>query len=252
MKTPGSFINNRMANFFGFKGDTLKSGVTGQVLSIGDTDSIESLNFQNLEGPARFARENCLKNIATAAGMPAKMLDQETLVSGFGEGSEDAKQIARFIDRMRLEMNPVYAFFDEIVMRRAWSPAFYETLKKDYPEYKKVPYLTAFMSWRNSFEAIWPNLLEEPDSEKSKVADVQFRSAVAAVEVLAPLVGPKNKAELARWVSAQVGERKELFTSPLVLDDEELDNPPDPVATGGDTAGDETREPEPIPFSGRT
>lgn len=249
IKAAGSMINNRMMQMFGFKREQLKSGITGNVLSIGDTDSIESLDFQNLEGAARMAREHALKNVATAAAMPAKILDQETLVSGFGEGSEDAKQIARYIDSVRIEMDPIYRFFDNIVMGRAWSEAFYRTLWKDYPEYKKVPYLTALMDWRNAFEAIWPNLLAEPDSEKAKVQDVQFKASIATVEVLAPLLGPINRANLARWMAEQIGERKQLFSSPLFLDDDELDNPPAPIAA---TEGDDVHEPEPVAFSGRT
>jgi len=252
MKAPGNFVNNRIAQMFGFKRQTLQAGVTGNVLSVGENESIESLNFQNLEGAARFARENILKNIATAAGMPAKMLDQETLVSGFGEGAEDAKQIARYVDRMRIEMNPIYAFFDDIVMRRAWSPAFYEGLKQEFQEFKKIPYVTAFQQFKDSFNAIWPNLLVEPDSEKAKAADVQFKSAIATVEVLAPLLGPKNKANLARWVKSQIAERTELFSAELELDDEELDNPPPPEMMPGGAVENEREEPSsPPPFSAR-
>lgn len=254
MKTPGSFINRTMSAVFGSRRDQLKGGVTGNVLSIGESDSVESLNFQNLEGAARFARDNALKNIATAAGMPARILDQETLVSGFGEGAEDAKQIARYIDRKRIEMAPIYAFFDEIVMRRAWSPSFYEAIKADYPEYENVPYTTAFMQWRNAFRATWPNLLVEPDSERAKTQDVRYKSCLATVEALAPLVGPKNKAEVIRWVRDQVNTSDELFSSKLTLDEDELDNPPAEVEAAEEaaTAGDETREPRVYPFSARS
>jgi hypothetical protein len=256
MKAAGAAINNRMQQMFGWKRQQLAAGVTGNVLSIGADEKIESLNLQNLEGPARFARENAFKNCATAAGMPAKILDQETLVAGFGEGAEDAKQIARYIDRMRIEMSPIYAFFDDIVMRRAWSPAFYKTLQADFPEYKKVPYLTAFMAWKNSFAATWPNLLSEPDSEKAKKAEIKFKSATATVEVLAPLFGPKNKANLARWFAEEVSDSDGLFTSSLEIDDDELDNPPEPPTTANqgdaETGNEKNREPlAPPPFAGR-
>jgi hypothetical protein len=251
MKAPGSFINNTMMKAFGWKRDQLKGGVTGNVLTIGETEAVESLNFQNLEGPARMARENILKNIAMAAGMPARLLDQETMASGLSDGTEDAKQIARYIDRERIEMAPIYGFFDDIVMRRAWSEEFYEAIKGNYPEYKKVPYETAFTQWRNSFEAIWPNLLEEPDSEKAKVDEIRFKSATALVEVGAPLAGPKNKAELLRWMQDQANNCEQLFTSKLRLDDDELDNPPEPVAIeeADATTGEETKEPHSTPFS---
>jgi hypothetical protein len=247
----GSIVNERMRQMFGFKRQTLKDGVTGQVLSIGTGEAIESLNLQNLEGPARMARENILSNIAMAAGMPAKLLEQETMVGGMAEGTEDAKQIAQYIDRLRIEMQPIYGFMDEIVMRRAWSEAFYEALKKEIPEYRKVPYLTAFMSWRNSFTATWPNLLTEPDSEKAKTQDVRFKSVIAMVETMSPLLDPKNKATLAMWAADQANEQKQLFTSQLILDEDAIAEYQPPTAGDG-TAGDETKEPEPEPFSSRT
>jgi hypothetical protein len=186
-----------------------------------------------------------------AAGMPAKLLEQETMVGGMAEGTEDAKQIAQYIDRLRIEMQPIYGFMDEIVMRRAWSEAFYEALKKEIPEYRKVPYLTAFMSWRNSFTATWPNLLTEPDSEKAKTQDVRFKSVIAMVETMSPLLDPKNKATLAMWAADQANEQKQLFTSQLILDEDAIAEYQPPTAGDG-TAGDETKEPEPEPFSSRT
>jgi len=65
--------------------------------------------------------------------MPAKILLQETFAEGFGEGTEDAKYVARFIDGIREEMAPLYNFFDMIVQRRAWTPDFYKLIQEDFP-----------------------------------------------------------------------------------------------------------------------
>jgi len=246
MKQPGSIANNRMFQMLGFKRQQLQGGMTGNVLTIGETEAIESLNLQNLEGPYKLARDNALKNVATAANMPARMLDQETLVSGFGEGAEDAKQIARYIDRLRIEMGPLYTFFDMIVQRRAWTPEFYKTIQSAFSEYADVPYETAFYQWSNSFTALWPNLLVEPDSEKIKTEDVRFKAVAAMVEVLAPLVAdPENKATLALWAADQTADRKELFTSPLLLDGDAMRayKPPAGAPDGGE------KEPHAEPFS---
>lgn len=250
MQAPGSTINGRMLSLFGIKRQQLKSGVTGNVLTIGKDESIESLNFQNLEGAGRFARENILKNIGMGAGMPAIMLDEETLARGMAEGTEDAKNIARYIDRVRLEMQPLYTFFDTIVQRRAWSPEFYEGIKRDYSQYRDVPYETAFYQWKNSFTPAWPNLLVEPDSEKIKVEETRFKSVVALIEVLAPLMDPDNKATLVQWAADQCNDRRELFSAPLLLDEEALRTyePAMPSAAGGE----EDKEPLPVPFSSRT
>lgn len=252
-KSPSSAISNRIQQFFGWKRAQLKSGITGNVLQIGAEEDIASLNFQNLEGAAKFARENILKDIATAANMPARMLDQETLVSGFGEGSEDAKQIARFIDRVRIEMQPLYSFCDRVVMRRAWSPSFYEDIQKAYPEdYGRVPYETAFYRWANDFTAEWPNLLTEPDSERIKTEEVRFEAVVSLVETLAPMLpDQENKAALVAWAADEVNNRKELFASPLIIDEQAIADyeppalpPPDEEGDGDDTEEGE-KEPRP-------
>ena len=247
MKAPGSVMNNRILNFFGFKRSELKAGVTGNVLTIGTDDDISSLNFQNLEGPAKFARDNALKNIAMAAGMPAKLLEQEEMVGGMAEGTEDAKQIARFIDRVRIEMQPLYTFFDRIVQRRAWSPDFYKTIQRDIPEYRKVSYETAFYNWSNSFEATWPNLLAEPESKEIEVEKARFESVVALTESLVNAgLDPENKAAVISWAANEVNSRRKLFSAPLEIDEDKLAayEPPAPVTP--------EKEAEPEPFSSRT
>lgn len=211
MKSPGSIISNAMQTMFGWKTGNLKAGVTGQVLSMGVDESAETLDMKNLEGPARFARENMLKNIATAAGMPAAMVNEETLTKGFGEGSEDAKQIARYIDAVREDMQPAYAFMDNIVQRRAWSPAFFETMKNLYPEYKKMTYDTALMMWRTKFHDTWPNLLAEPESEVLKGEGEIAKAAIAAFEVLTPRLDPENNAAAAAWLQDVMNSLPKMF-----------------------------------------
>ncbi|HEX8893993.1 MAG TPA: anti-CBASS Acb1 family protein [Terriglobales bacterium] len=232
MKSPGSVIDQRARQWFGFKRQALKGAKTGNVISIGIDEDIQSVDLKNLRDAAEFSRNNCIKNISTAAKMPASMLYQETLTEGFGEGSEDAKIIARFISRMRIEMNPAYKFMDEIVMRRAWSPTFYETIKRKYAEYQRIPYETAFYEWKNAFTATWPNLLVEPDSERVKTDDVITKAAISCVEVLAPLLPPSEKARAALWLAEVMNERKMMFSSPLELDEDAIANfvPPMPEA----------------------
>lgn len=222
MKSPGAILDNEMLGQANAKRGQLKSGQTGQVASIGIEESIETLNMQNVEGAGKFARDNMLKNIATAANMPASMVNNETLAEGFGEGSEDAKQIARYIDYVRIEMQPLYGFMDPIVMRQAWSPAFFESLKVVYPEYRKISYDRAFYEWQAAFVANWPNLLVEPDSEKVKVDEIRFKSVVAMVEIMGPMLDPENKAKLLMWAAENANHRKELFASQLDLDEQAI------------------------------
>ena len=256
MKIPGSIIDNLMQSFAASKRGSIKAGVTGQVLQIGTDEELESLNMEHLEPAARFSRENVLKNIASATGMPASIIAQETLTEGFGEGSEDAKKEAAYLNECREMMEPVYKFMDRIVMRLAWTPEFYETLAADYSEYASKPYETALHEWMRSFEATWPNILIEPESEKSKTADVQFKSVIALCETLLPVLDPENKAALIAWAAENVNEREELFASKLDLDPdllaeylEEQKSQAEEMAA----AGDEDEEPKAPPaFSARS
>lgn len=243
LQSPGSIIDNAMAKLFGLKRSLIKESETDNVISIGTEEGIETLNLQNLDGAYGQARKNILENIAAADDMPAKILNSETFAEGFGEGTEDAKNVARFVDRMREEMKPLYAFFDEIVMHRAWNEEFYKTIQQDFPDYGGVPYKTAFYKWKNSFAAIWPNLLTEPDSEKIKVDETKLKAIISAVEVFAPMLDPENKARMIQWAADNMNENKLLFQSPLEIDAEAVADyvPPQPA---------QEQEPsEPKPFS---
>lgn len=236
MNPAGSIVSGPMQSLFRGKRDVVKQAQTGNVISISPDEEIESLNLQNLDGAYTLARTNILKNIATAADMPARLLENETLTEGFGEGVEDAKAIASYIDRIRIDMQPIYEFFDNIVQWRAWNPDFYAAIQADFPEdYGGVEFKDAFFKWRNAFVAQWPNLLTEPDSEKAKNDDIRMKGMVAWVEALAPILDPENKAVLVGWVQDNLNEREDMFPVPLLLDLDALAayEPPVPEVGGG-------------------
>lgn len=219
MQSQSSAVDGVMAYLLGQKRAFVKEAQTGNVLTIGVDEDIESLNLQNLDGAYGMARKNIIDNEAAACGTPAKLLLEETFAEGFGEGTEDAKALAQYIDGVRTWMGPLYEFMDGIVMYRAWNEDFYETVQARYPEeYGNVPYAVAFQDWKNSFTAEWPNLLEEPDSEKLKGEDVVLKAIIAVFEVLAPELPPDQRAELIEWVTENLNEKKLLFPSPLTLD----------------------------------
>jgi len=219
IKGAGSVIDNLMAKFAGIKRSLLKIAVVDNVLSMGPDDKVESLDLTNLDGAYGNSRTNILKNIATAAKMPAVMLENETLTEGFGEGTEDAKVIAQFVDGIRKWLGPAYSFFDTIVQRRAWNPDFIKIMKKEFPEeFGGKTDDEIFLEWRESFHALWPSLLKEPESEEIKVEDVKFKALLATAEVLGPQLDPENKATLLEWVADNLNSNKLLFGSPLVLD----------------------------------
>lgn len=225
MVTPSSAIDGIMDSLFGVKRNFVKEAVVGNVISIGTDEEIESLNLQNIDNSLRTARKNILDNIATAADMPAIILNQETFAEGFGEGTEDAKRVAQFIDRLRVWMNPIYNFFDKIVMYKAWNPEFYKTIQTRFPEkYGKVPYKEAFYDWQNSFVSEWPNLLRESDSDLVKVDDVRLKAIIATLEVLLPELDPDSRVSMIQAALANINAMKLLFPEPFVVDQDKLKN----------------------------
>ncbi len=218
-ESPASFVDKLAEIFYRGKAYLLKLARNGNIVTIGEKEDVQSLDLKNLHEPFHLARENILKNIATAANMPASLINNETLADGFGEGAEDAKQIARYIDRLRIEMAPLYFFFDDIVQRRAWTSEFFEILQGKYRSMKGITYEQAFQNWRRSFKAKWPNLLVEPDSEKVKVDQVIMTAAVAGLEVMLPALDPDNKARAICWLADVMNSRKIMFSEPLVFDE---------------------------------
>jgi hypothetical protein len=222
-KQPGNFVDNIMAYAMAFKRAIVKEAETGNVINITPDEDIESLNMQNLEGPHVLARRNILENIANAVDMPVKLLTQESFAEGFGEGSEDAKAVARYMDRLRETMDPVYRYLDRIVMHRAWTPAFFNALKRRFPEkYADYTYREAFYDWANSFQAVWPSYLREPDSDQVKVDDTKMKAAISIYQILEFSFDPENKARLIQWICDAITNNKLLYSSPLSLDYKKL------------------------------
>jgi hypothetical protein len=99
------------------------------------------------------------------------MLTDESFAQGFADGTEDAREQARYINSERKAMQPLYDFLDPIVMQRAWTPDWYKDIQSRYEDFKKIDYDAAFYMFKNSFTATWPDLLEEPESDRVLIAD---------------------------------------------------------------------------------
>jgi hypothetical protein len=242
LSTAGAIIDQIMQASASLKRFFIKIATIGNVISVGKDEEVETLNMQNIDKAFGMARTNILENIATAADMPAIILKQETFAEGFGEGTEDAKMVAGFIDSFRRHVAPVYSFMDRITMRRAWNKDFYKTIQKKFPEaYGDMRYEDAFYQWSQSFTAKWPNLLTEPDSEKVKTDDVKLKAIIATVEVFGPMLDPENKATLIGWAQDNINQNKLMFQEPMILDLEALKNYEPPVPA--------TEPNEPKPFA---
>lgn len=220
---PSSVVNNMMQKLSGIKRMMLKRGKTGEVLQIGANDSIESIDLSNLEKPLDSSRNHILENIAAAADMPAIILNSETFAKGFGEGTEDARSVAVYIDNIREWLEPLYDYFIRICQYRAWSIEFFQSLRADFPDLKNT-YSLYFSSWINNFEYRWPSSLKEPESEKVKVDEIRFKAIVSMLEVLLPQTNTddKNRALLIEWAQTNANANESLFPQRLDLDIDSL------------------------------
>jgi hypothetical protein len=220
----GSAADNIVALGTKIKRLFLKEAVPGSVLSIGQNDDISTLDLQNVNGVIDTVMQTCREAIATAADMPASCLNHETFAAGFGEGTEDAKKELRFYDSVREQINPLFAFFDEIIMRLSWTPEFIQSVRErfraDEINGKTLADLddeAIFREWKESFIAKWPNLLQEPESEKVKIDDVKLKIMTNTAMLLMPQADETSKAAIIDWMQASVNNSG-LFSEDLTID----------------------------------
>lgn len=248
IKMGSSVVNAIMTAAARFKANLLKIGSTDHVITMTEGEDAKSLDLTNIEGPLALARKHCVENTAAAVPMPAVIINGESFAEGFGEGSEDAYKVASYIDEIREWMGPLYDFFDMVNQRRAWNEGFYKGLQDKYPDqYRDMPYEEAFYSWQNSFKAIWPPLIREPESERVGVEDVKLKALIAAVQVLGPMVrDPGNQVELIRWCEQNFNASNTLFSVPLELDYDAMEafNEENPMPVEG--SEDDVKPPPPF------
>ena len=219
IKQSGSIVNNVMTTTFGQKRDVVKESETNNVISISPEEDIESLNLQGIDSALTTARRNIIANIATAANMPEQLLTQENFAQGFGEGSEDKKSVADYINAVRNQMNDLYSFFTKIVQRKAWNPNFYLTIQQLHPDlYGSMPYDTAFNNWKNSFTATFPELIEERDEKKLDQEKLKTETIVSMLNAMMPSLDPTNAAILLQWAADNTNELALMFPNELQFD----------------------------------
>jgi len=109
------------------------------------------------------------------------------------------------------------------VMHRAWTPEFFKGLQNQYPEeFLGKTYEECFYEWKDSFEATWPSLVEEPDSEKVKVDEIKLKGLTEILRTFLPIADPENKARLVEWAIDNLNEMQDMFKSKLDIDLEAL------------------------------
>lgn len=236
MKQSNSIVNRAMQIAAGIKRGQLQGGATNNVLSIDYEESIEAIDLNNTSTAMTTARDNIIANIAAASDVPAMLLKDEALTSGFGEGTEDAKAIMQYVDGIREDMRTLFDFFDNIVMHRAWNKEFYQAVQSAYPEiYRDKTYEQAFYLWKNEFKPEWQSLLDEPDSEKANANDVRLKGLTEIARTIMPSVDQENKAKIIQWMADNLNEMPDAFMSDLDLDYDAIATYEPPVAQPEET-----------------
>jgi hypothetical protein len=223
IKQGGSIVNGLMQAFSGIKRSLLQQGTTGNVLSIEPDEDIMSIDLQNTHTAMTTARDNIVANIAAGSDVPAQLIKEEAFANGFGEGTEDSKSIVQFIDGVRVDMAPLFRFFDKIVKHRAWNKDFFEAVKADCPEiYEGLTYEQAFYKWDKAFKPAWESLLEQSAEEKAKAYEYKVKNLTEIMRTMLPVVDPENRAVLLQWAADNLNEMPEMFYSQLIMDYEAL------------------------------
>lgn len=270
MNSPGSILDKATLNFFGLRRSKLKDSATGNVLSIGVDEAIESLNLEHTDKGGTYARNNIIRNIAAASGMPAILLLDERLADGLSEGREDSKEIGIYIDSIRQSLQGIFAFMDKIVMRRAWNPEWYQTyVQSIYPEYRGLNYEAAFFQWSDAFEATWPSLYQPTEAEQLESECKKVDVAIKVYESLSKDADPENKAALMSWLQDVVQSAPLFSSTDMELDPDalvqwsqerqeqqdaavaQLGSMGDERSVGGDKRTDELAIPKVVPAWGR-
>ena len=224
IKNTSSVANRAMQMFSNIKAETLRIMGNENVLTIGTEESIESLNLMNVDGSLAGVRRSIIEDIAAAATMPAQILNSQTLAQGFGEGTEDAKQIANYIRGRRRWLKPVYDFCDVVTMRRAWTPAYIRSMKQRDPEqYGTKSEETIFQEWRDSFSAQWPS--ENEDSEAFEVTEKRMGILLDTIKVIlsAAQGSPDAVAGALEYLQDNINNTgKNLFSGELNLDTDSI------------------------------
>lgn len=234
MEQGSSVVNKLASKISGWKRSLLNMGKTNNTLTIGITESIESIDLQNTDKAMTVARDNIISDIAAATDVPAILIKDESFAKGLASGDQDMLAVVQYIDSIRTELKPAHAFFDRIVMHRAWNPEFYAALQNDIPDLSGVSYEQWFFDMKALFVSEWPTLIQEPKSEVVKRNAEKLKAMVEVLKTLLPSLDPVNRANAVAWFAQAMADMPEFFSNTLVLDLESLASyePPQPGAPG--------------------
>lgn len=223
---PTGAAPSRFSQFFQRKkANDVKRALNGNVIAIETDESIETINMTNSDDMVT-ARDNMISNIATAMDAPALILKNAVLTQGFGEGSEDAKILAQYVERYREEIEVLFDWMTSKIQALAWSEEWYQSFQMSHPEYAGISYQSAINFWKSNFSFEWPNYITEPDSEKRKGQKDSFDAYMQLYrELQSGIKNPENRRALAQAMVdlTQSDAFKALLPEPIPLNFDEDD-----------------------------
>jgi len=201
------------------KREMTKSAITGNVMTIGQQDAVESLNLQNVDDALKGARENIIADIAAGSDIPANLIKDEAFALGFSDGTEDAKSVAQYIDGVRQTIDSTIEFFENIVQHVAWDESFYEVMAAEYPEYiAGRSYKEMFYVWQRDFVSTWPPLLEEPKKDKQEGEAKVIDQVTKLFTAITARIDPENYAIAVQWMADIANSLESIKNTPLLID----------------------------------
>ncbi|MXV44343.1 DUF1073 domain-containing protein [Saccharibacter sp. 17.LH.SD] len=237
LKQPTSIANRAMQVFSTEKAEKLRLATNENAITIGHDEDVSTLNLMNVDNSLRGVRQHILEDIAAAATMPAQILKAETLAQGFGEGKEDAKQIAQYVTRIRRWLKSIYNYCDVVTMRRAWNPGFIAAMRDKHPkEYGTKSDETIFREWRDSFSSVFPS--EQGGENAFDILEKKYHLMLDTARLLHPMVQENTaaSAELLAFIQTNINNLGEdLFAGSLNIDIKAMMHNPSPPPPGGQT-----------------
>ena len=158
---------------------------TGGV-ALGSEDKIEFPTTSGI-GDLDTLMSRIEREIVTASDTPLSILLDERLANGFGNGSEDYKQLVQDLKSYRERyIRPLYTFSDIIVAAKAFTPEFLSEVIRDNPDiyqgytvshvYNDILEALSF-----DFGELYPQSGKEIAEEESIVLDVANKAVTAGV-----------------------------------------------------------------------
>lgn len=143
----------------------LKNLDAESVVSVGAKDSIENLQFDHVEDAMK-ARQAIIEDIASGAGIPSKLLLEDSFASLLSSGSEDYRAVVQWIEAyQRKEIEPLLRYMWRVLATRVITEQKFAEYQAAEPELSGTLHSEALNDWLQQMEVEWPKLIPQTEQE---------------------------------------------------------------------------------------